>query len=133
VRTRKTVAVRHRRHYTLDEARAQLPWVAQRLVAMRNARDRLTDTDARQALAEGSPGNGGGSHGKQVGEAFLELQAEAAALAERQIVVRDLDRGLIDFPAVRDGQEVYLCWVDGEPDIAYWHELDAGYGGRREL
>jgi hypothetical protein len=125
--------VRHDRHYTLEEARAQLPWVAERLVAMREARERLTDTEARRALASGSPTNGGGSPGKQVGEAFLELQATMADLDEREIVLRDLDRGLIDFPAIRDGQEVYLCWVDGEPDIGFWHELDAGYAGRREL
>jgi hypothetical protein len=125
--------VRHGRHYTLQEAREQLPWVAERLVAMRAARERLTDAEVRRALADGSLGNGGGSRGKQIGEAFLELQSAMAALDEREIVLRDLDRGLIDFPAIRDGEEVYLCWVDGEPDIAFWHGLDAGYAGRREL
>jgi len=125
--------VRHNRHYTLEEARAELPWVARLLVAMRRARERLTDAEARQALANGSAGNGGGSPGKQIGEAFLALQAGGAALDEREIVLRDLDRGLIDFPALRDGHEVYLCWIDGEPDIGFWHELDAGYAGRQEL
>ena len=56
-----------------------------------------------------------------------------AEFAERDIVLRDLDRGLIDFPAVREGREVYLCWVDGEDDIAFWHDLDAGYAGRQPL
>ena len=51
----------------------------------------------------------------------------------RGIVLRDLDRGLIDFPSLRDGREVYLCWIDGETDIGFWHELDAGYAGRQEL
>jgi hypothetical protein len=125
--------MRHDRHFTLDEARAELPWVAERIAAMRDARARLTDEDARHALAGGAAGNGGGAAGKQVGEAFLELQAAVVALEQRGIVLRDLDRGLIDFPAFRDGREVYLCWVDGEDDIAYWHELDAGYGGREEL
>jgi hypothetical protein len=125
--------VRHRRHYTIEEARVDLPWVAERLAVMRDARERLTDADVRQSLTEGSPGNGGGSHGKQVGEAFLELQAAAAEFEEREIVLRDLDRGLVDFPALREDREVYLCWVDGEPDIVFWHELDAGYAGRQEL
>lgn len=125
--------MRHRRHYTLEEARAELPWVAERLSAMRDARERLTDTDARRALAEGSPSNGGGSPGKQVGEAFAEIQAGVAAFAKRDIVLRDLERGLIDFPAIRDGAEVYLCWIDGEADIAFWHDLDTGYTGRQEL
>lgn len=125
--------VRHRRHYTLEQASTQLPWLSGRLAAMRDARRRLTDAQARQALAGSSPGNGGGAAGKQVGEAFLELQTGSVTLEEREIVLRDLDRGLVDFPALREGREVYLCWIDGEPDIAFWHELDAGYAGRQEL
>jgi hypothetical protein len=125
--------VRHRRHYTLEEARAELPWVAERLAAMRDARERLTDAETREALSAAAATNGGGAPGRQVGEAFLELQGGAAEFDERDILLRDLDRGLIDFPAVRAGREVYLCWIDGEPDIGYWHELDAGYAGREEL
>jgi hypothetical protein len=125
--------VRHRRHFTLEEARAELPWVAGRVAALREAQQRLTDAEARQELADGAPGNGGGSPGRQVGEAFVELQAGVGEFEERGIVLRDLDRGLIDFPAIRDGREVYLCWIEGEPDIGYWHELDAGYAGRQEL
>ncbi len=125
--------MRHGRHYTLEEARALLPWVAEQLIALRDARDRLEDSDARRSLANGSSGNGGGSPGKQVSEAFLELRGGMAALDEREIVLRDLDRGLIDFPAIRNGREVYLCWIDGEGDIAFWHDLDAGYAGRQAL
>ena len=125
--------MRHSRHYTLDEARGQLPWVEEKLAALRDARVRLTDTEARQALADGSPTNGGGHPGKQVGEAFVELQNGMAAFDQRGILLRDLDSGLIDFPSVRDGEEIYLCWIDGESDIGFWHELDAGYAGRRPL
>jgi hypothetical protein len=125
--------VRHARHYTLAEAGAALSWVEQRLVAMRAARARLTDAEAREALAQASPANGGGSPGKHVGEAFVELQLTLGAFNAREIVLRDLERGLIDFPAIRDGQEVYLCWIDGEAEIGFWHELDAGYSGRQPL
>ena len=125
--------MRHDRHYTLDEARAALPWVVETLRVMRAARERLTDSEAREALHGGAPTNGGGAPGKQVGEAFVALRAAAAAFDARGIVLRDLDRGLIDFPAVRDGREVYLCWLEGEDDIGYWHDLDAGYPGREEL
>jgi hypothetical protein len=125
--------VRHERHYTLEEARALLPWAAELIIRMREARERLTDTETREALAGASGGNGGGSHGRTVGEAFVELQGGVAAFQERDIVLRDLDRGLIDFPSIRDGDEVYLCWIEGEPDIAFWHELDAGYAGRQPL
>jgi hypothetical protein len=125
--------VRHDRHFTLEEARAERGWVAERLAAMRTARERLTDADALRALAADSPGNGGGDLGKQVGEAFVELRNGVAEFNRRGIVLRDLDQGLVDFPAIRDGREVYLCWIDGEPDIAFWHELDAGYRGRQPL
>jgi len=125
--------VRHARHFTLEQARAELGWVRAQLAALRDASARLTDAEARQALADGSPTNGGGHPGKLVGEAFVELQNGLAAFAERGIVLRDLDTGLLDFPSVRDGQEIYLCWIDGEDDIGYWHELDAGYAGRQPL
>jgi len=88
---------------------------------------------ARQALSEGSPTNGGGHPGKVVGEAFVELQNGIAAFEHRGIVLRDLDSGLIDFPSFRDEAEVYLCWIDGETEIGFWHDLDAGYGGRQPL
>jgi hypothetical protein len=125
--------MRHRRHYTLDEARGELAWLIGRLAAMRRARARLSNAETRRALASVAPGNGGGRAGRAVGDAFLELQAGAAALDEREIVLRDLDRGLVDFPSIRDGREIYLCWLDGEPDITHWHERDAGFDGRRPL
>jgi hypothetical protein len=130
---RDNARVRHSRHYTLDEARGQLPWVVERLAALREARDLLTDEQARAALSGAAPTNGGGAPGRQVGEAFLALQSGVAEFDARGIVLRDLDRGLIDFPSLRDGREVYLCWIDGETDIAFWHELDAGYAGRQEI
>jgi hypothetical protein len=125
--------MRHRRHYTLAQARGELAWLSAQLAAMRRARVRLADRGSRSALAEVAPGNGGGGAAKAVGDAFLALQAGTAALEEREIVLRDLDRGLVDFPSIRDGREVYLCWVDGEPDIEFWHELDAGFPGREPL
>jgi len=125
--------VRHARHYTLEEARALLPWVAGALAALRDARERLSDQETRQALVDGSSTNGGGHEGKQVGEAFVVLQNGISEFDRRGIVLRDLDTGLIDFPSIRDGQEIYLCWIDGESDIGFWHGLDAGFGGRQPL
>ena len=121
----------HTRHYSLEEATALLPRVAELLATMRDARDRLGDADARAALAEAS--NGGGEPGKVVSGGFLELRESMRELREREIVLRDLDRGLIDFPSLRDGREVYLCWEEGEPEIAYWHDPDTGFAGRRPL
>jgi hypothetical protein len=127
------VSPEHERHYSLEEASALLPWVAELLVKMRSARDRLGDAEARAALDAAGQSNGGGEPGKVVSEGFIELRESMLELSEREIVLRDLDRGLVDFPAMRDGHEVYLCWEEGEPEIGYWHEPDAGFGGRRPL
>jgi hypothetical protein len=121
------------RHYTLDEAQAALPWVVERIELLRSARVRLTDEEVREALSEAAPMNGGGDPGREVSEAFLDMRTALTELQAMEIVLRDLDRGLIDFPALRDGREVYLCWEEGEDQIGFWHDLDSGYGGRQPL
>jgi hypothetical protein len=123
----------HDRHYTIDEANALLEGLKPLLRELRDARDHLTDPDAHESLAEAAPANGGGAPGRQVGTAFLEVRRLLLAIQEAGIVMRDIDRGLIDFPAILDGEEVYLCWELGEDQVAWWHELDAGYRGRQAL
>ena len=123
----------HERHYSLEEANAALPRVAELLVTLRAANARLGDEEAREALGEAAPGNGGGEPGRTVSEGFLAMRTAILELRERGIVLRDLTRGLVDFPALRDGQEIYLCWEEGEAEIGFWHEPDAGFGGRRPL
>jgi hypothetical protein len=123
----------HERHYTLDEASELLPGMVDLLGRMRAARDRLGDTEAREALSEAGPTNGGGDPGRTVSEGFLELRDSVAQLQALEVQVRDLDRGLIDFPSLRDGREIYLCWEEGEDAIRFWHEPDAGFAGRRPL
>jgi hypothetical protein len=123
----------HERHFTREEASALLPRLKEMLRELRSSKDQLTDTEAHEALSEAAPGNGGGEEGKQVGVAFLEVRRLLGAIEESGIVLRDIDRGLVDFPAVIDGREVYLCWELGEDDVAYWHDLDSGYRGREPL
>ena len=123
----------HERHYTLEEANAALDWVVDCLERLRGARLKLGDAEAREALAEATPANGGGAAGRVVSEGFLAMREALVELQAREIVLRDLDRGLVDFPAIRDGQEVYLCWEEGEAEIEYWHEPDSGFAGRRPI
>lgn len=123
----------HGRHYDLAEANAALEWVGETIASLRRAREGLGDEEARDALSEAGPTNGGGEPGRVVSEAFLELRASLARLQEAEVVLRDLDRGLVDFPSIRDGREIYLCWVDGEDEIGYWHDLEAGFAGREPL
>ena len=117
----------------MDEANALLPTLKPLLRKLRDAKDELTDSEAHELLSETAPANGGGEPGRQVGEAFLEVRRLLGTLEEAGIVVRDIDRGLIDFPAIREGQEVYLCWELGEDSIEHWHDLESGYRGRQQL
>ena len=127
---------RHHRHYTLEQAMAVRGWVAERVGWVRDAQARLMAmgpeaTDAIDALDEDS---GGAYPGREVARALVEISRTVGALDAVDIVLRDVDRGLIDFPAMRDGIEVYLCWlVDDEESIGFWHEPEAGFGGRRPL
>lgn len=125
--------MRHERHWTLDEANGVLPEVGEILGRLRSARDRLVDSEAREALGEAALTNGGGEPGKTVSGGFLEIRTILLELKEREIVLRDLDRGLVDFPALIDGDEAYLCWEEGETEIAYWHDAESGFAGRRPL
>jgi hypothetical protein len=123
----------HSRHYSLEEASALLPELAALIEHMRSARDRLGDAEARAALAAAGGSNGGGQPGRTVSEGFLELRDAMIWLRDREIVLRDLDRGLVDFPTLREGAEVYLCGQEGEDEIAFWHEPETGFAGRRPL
>jgi hypothetical protein len=123
----------HGRHFTRAQANTLLPQLTTLLRQLRDAKDELTDTEAHEALSEAAPTNGGGEQGRQVGVAFLEVRRLLDTVAEAGIVLRDIDRGLVDFPAVIDGREVYLCWEAGEDEVAYWHDLEGGYGGREPL
>lgn len=123
----------HERHFTRAEANALLPHLTDILNQLRSAKGELTDAEAHKALADAAPTNGGGEEGRRVGVAFLEVRRLLETIEQSGIVLRDIDRGLVDFPAVIDGQEVYLCWELGEDDVNYWHDLDAGYRGREPL
>jgi hypothetical protein len=124
---------RFNRHYTRAEADALLPEVRQWLERLRGL------TTLLEHAQRGIPTaleNGRDLGGDQVNRC-LRLLAETREVFQefrsREIQIKDLDRGLLDFPAILDGREVFLCWEEGEPGVEYWHELDAGYAGRSPL
>jgi hypothetical protein len=124
---------RHLRHYSLEEANAALPDLGEMLERLRDARSRLSDEEARSALAEAGPTNGGGAPARVVSSGFFDVRDVLGELREREIVLRDLDKGLVDFPSLRDGEEIYLCWAEGEDEIGFWHDPESGFAGRRPL
>jgi hypothetical protein len=125
----------HRRHYTLEQASAVRGWVADRVRRIREAQVRLITLGVRtrEGLASLDPGAGGSYPGREVAAALVELNRAMNELDAVDIVVRDVDRGLIDFPALRDGEEIYLCWLLDEDEIGFWHEPEAGFAGRQPL
>jgi hypothetical protein len=123
----------HERHFTRAEANSLLPQLTTLLSRLKDAKDELTDSEAHEALSEAAPTNGGGEQGSRVGIAFLEVRRLIDTVEQAGIVLRDIDRGLVDFPALRDGREIYLCWELGENEVAHWHDLEGGYGGREPL
>ncbi len=123
-----------RRYFTVTEADALLPRLTTLLDQLRAARKaiRAARADLLPVL-EAAVGNGGS---RKAGDLLPEFQRmEEALLAIREIGcdLKDIDLGLLDFPALRENHEVYLCWRYGEDRIRYWHEMDEGFTGRQPL
>jgi hypothetical protein len=129
------------RHFTPGEANAALVSVRPLVERMVEQRQTHVDALARQEELEGHiRGNGGGIPPAELAETAAEVERVARELAKTidDIVahgaeVKDLDEGLIDFPALRHGETVLLCWKLGEDEIRYWHTVEDGFAGRQEL
>ena len=120
-------------HYTRDQARALLPQIRQWLEQLSALRQKLNDCDQRLApLLAGGNDVGGETVNRRV-RVVADVKATLAEFQRREIQIKDLDRGLIDFPAILDGKEVFLCWEQDEEDIEFWHDLHSGYAGRERL
>jgi hypothetical protein len=125
--------VLHARHWTPAEAnqlRTIVGATVRRLRAAREVLGRRGDDGEFALLAEST---GGAWPGSERAKASVETALGFEALERLDIVVRDLDRGLVDFPAVIDGREVYLCWLLDEPAVTHWHAIESGFAGRKPL
>ena len=124
---------RFQQHYTIEQARALLPTIREWLAEIHQLRRRLKQLDARIAqIVAGGADAGGESVNTQV-TLICELQQIFQEFQTREIQIKEVDRGLIDFPAIIGGKEVFLCWEEDETDIEFWHDLDTGYAGREKL
>jgi hypothetical protein len=127
------MANQFKKHYTRDQARALLPQIRQWLKQLSALRQKLSDSDQRLArLMAGGNDVGGESVNRWVRVA-ADVKSMLAEFQRREIQIKDLDRGLIDFPAILEGKEVFLCWEQDEEDIEFWHDLHSGYAGRERL
>jgi hypothetical protein len=129
------------RTFTPEEANRALAEVRPLVESMVEHRRALSAAHARRAEALSSiAGNGGGMPPSELAELAEDVESESLAVADcvRAIQdlgaqVKDLDTGLIDFPARRGDEPVLLCWQLGEPAVGHWHGLDDGFAGRRPL
>ncbi len=121
--------------FTVEEANRLLPTVRAILVDIQRAHGRLRALrDQARAAADKSVRAGGIQGGALYAAALVQLTEKMAELAALGVQLKDIDRGLVDFPHMRDGRVVLLCWHLGEGDrIEWWHEWDAGFAGRQPL
>jgi hypothetical protein len=118
--------------YTVAEADAALPDLRERLARIREARQvllRQAEVVRERVVAD----VGGADPGPEYWEASTTLRTELERLSAENILLRDPETGLVDFPAERGGERVYLCWRLGEDRVANWHPVDTGFAGRRPL
>ncbi|MCG3146607.1 MAG: hypothetical protein PCFJNLEI_00038 [Verrucomicrobiae bacterium] len=122
------------KHFTVAEARALLPALRRLFKDVHARRDRARKIDAQ--LGERLTASGGDLGGKLVTDLLTDvvaLNAELRLWQERGVVIKDFERGLVDFPSLRADREVFLCWELDEEDIEFFHDIDAGYAGRERL
>jgi hypothetical protein len=129
------------RFFTAEEANELLPQVRALVEGMVRARAKLaTAENAQGTVARAVGGNGGGLDPQELHdtrEAVDDLSEQVgraiSALGELGVIVKDAERGLVDFPSRRGDEIVLLCWQLGEERVEYWHTMDDGFAGRQPL
>ncbi len=119
------------RLFSVGEADVLLPELRERLTRLREARARVVDATAGSGLRAASNGSSAAAAGSAGAE--RALGDEVAALEGLGVILRDLDTGLVDFAAERDGEPIYLCWREPEERVSFWHPRDAGFAARLPL
>ena len=122
--------------FTIQEANALLPNVREILANIQRAHRALSQyrDEARKAAEAAEQGGGGIDDGVAYASVLTELTAQMSELDTLGVQLKDFERGLVDFPSLREGRVVLLCWQLGEGDeLEWWHDVDAGFAGRTPL
>lgn len=120
------------KYYTLQEANEMLTSIRPVMDEIQKIRQEIMDRRPEVwSVVEQSVGNGGSQSASKLVQEFERLDNLVRQVQGTGVLFKDLNLGLLDFPALKDGGEVYLCWKYGETDIAFWHEVEAGYAGRQ--
>ncbi|HEY4688860.1 MAG TPA: DUF2203 domain-containing protein [Anaerolineae bacterium] len=122
------------RHFTVDEANAILPRIRSLVASVLAARQRILDVQPEVwPVLEKAVGNGGSKKAGALIEDFKKIDDGVKTIQALGVVVKDINTGLIDFPALRGDREVFLCWRYDESTVTYWHELHTGFAGRQMI
>ena len=122
------------RYFTVEQANALLPTIRPMVAALLEARQRIVDVQPELwPVLEKAVGNGGSAKAAAVLTDFEIVDKNVKAITALGLEMKDVNSGLVDFLAERDGREIYLCWRYNEPKVAHWHDLEAGFAGRRPL
>lgn len=124
---------RYKKHYTRDEARALLPQIRKWLERLGEGHSRVSELEQRLGAILAGGSDAGGDMVSQWLKTSVDLRETVMEFQRREIQIKDLARGLIDFPSIVGGREAFLCWEKDEEDIEFWHDLDSGYSGRERL
>jgi hypothetical protein len=122
--------------FTVEEANSLLPSVRPIVKSIQRSHRRLASfqTTAKHAAEGAENGGGGMAQGSRYARLLVDLSLGAGQLESLGVQLKDYSQGLIDFPSMRDGRVVLLCWKAGEGDqLEWWHDLEAGFGGRQPL
>jgi hypothetical protein len=122
--------------FTVEEANALLPSVRSILAKIQRAHRKIAHyrDDARKAAEAAEQGGGGIVDGVVYAQILSQLTFQMTELEGLGVQLKDFERGLVDFPSLRDGRVVLLCWQMGEGDeLEWWHDVDAGFAGRTPL
>ena len=122
------------RVFSLFEANQLIPQLQSHLTTVQERKGVLIETREEVQKASANAGHGGGTTvGSHYVKSLQDISTNLRAIHELGVVVKDIDLGLCDFPYVRDGRVVYLCWKLGEKEIRWWHEVTTGYKDRCPL
>jgi len=121
-------------YFTVAEANALLPRVKAVISDLLEARQRILDAQPDLwPVLEKAIGNGGSKKAGELLVEFERIESGAQALTEMGCILKDINSGLVDFPTIRNGREVLLCWRYDEPEVGFWHDAEAGFEGRQPL
>ena len=122
------------KYFTLQEANQELISIRAWMDEIQTIRGEILKHQPEiWSVMEKSAGNGGNPTLSRMVKSFDRLDELIHAIQDSSVIIKDINTGLLDFPALRDEREVYLCWKYGEHDIQFWHEIEDGFAGRQSI